>query len=165
MSFLVLSPESLAAAAADVAGIGSAIGAANAAAAGSTTAMLAAGADEVSAAIAALFGTHAQDYQAISAQLEEFHDGFTRTLTKAVGAYTGAEAASVSSLQALEQGALNLINAPTQTLLGRPLIGDGANGAAGTGQDGSAGGILWGNGGNGGSGGIGQAGGAGGAAG
>jgi DprA winged helix domain len=62
-------------------------------------------------------------------------------------------------------------NAPTQALLGRPIIGNGANGAAGTGQAGGAGGILWGNGGNGGSGAAGTAtapaggGGAGGAAG
>ncbi|UDT96884.1 PE family protein, partial [Mycobacterium tuberculosis] len=34
------------------------------AAAGSTTSVLAAGADEVSAAIATLFGSHAREYQA-----------------------------------------------------------------------------------------------------
>src|ERR1700690_1623322 len=54
-------------------------------------------------------------------------------------------------------------NAPTQALLGRPIIGNGANGAAGTGQAGGAGGILWGNGGHGGAGGAGAAGAAGGA--
>ncbi|AMC77873.1 hypothetical protein RN12_2264 [Mycobacterium tuberculosis] len=43
------------------------------------------------------------------------------------------------------------MNAPTQTLLGRPLVGDGADGASGpVGQPGGDGGILWGNGGNGG---------------
>ncbi|MEK0729033.1 hypothetical protein OSH23_24295, partial [Mycobacterium ulcerans] len=50
--------------------------------------------------------------------------------------------------------ALNLINTPTNALLGRPLIGNGANGAPGTGQAGGPGGILWGNGGAGGSGGA-----------
>ena len=64
-----------------------------------------------------------------------------------------------------EQTVMNLINAPTNTLLGRPLIGNGASGASGTGQAGQAGGILWGNGGTGGSGAAGQPGGAGGAAG
>lgn len=44
--------------------IGSTIGAANAAAAGSTTQIVAAAQDEVSTAIAALFGSYAQDYQA-----------------------------------------------------------------------------------------------------
>ncbi|WP_152316211.1 PE family protein, partial [Mycobacterium tuberculosis] len=52
MSLVIVTPETVAAAASDVARIGSSIGAANAAAAGSTTSVLAAGADEVSAAIA-----------------------------------------------------------------------------------------------------------------
>ncbi len=54
---------------------------------------------------------------------------------------------------------LDAINAPVQSLTGRPLIGDGANGIDGTGQAGGNGGWLWGNGGNGGSGAPGQAGG------
>jgi PPE-repeat protein len=53
----------------------------------------------------------------------------------------------------VQQDVLGVINAPTNLLLGRPLIGNGTNGAAGTGQPGGAGGILWGNGGTGGSGG------------
>ncbi|WP_152407305.1 PE family protein, partial [Mycobacterium tuberculosis] len=47
MSLVIVAPETVAAAALDVARIGSSIGAANAAA-GSTTSVLAAGADEVS---------------------------------------------------------------------------------------------------------------------
>ncbi len=53
MSYVIAAPEALVAAATDLATLGSTIGAANAAAAGSTTALLTAGADEVSAAIAA----------------------------------------------------------------------------------------------------------------
>ncbi|ORT84468.1 PE family protein, partial [Mycobacterium tuberculosis M13] len=45
---------------ADTAGIGSTLAQANAAALAPTTAVLAAGADEVSAAIASLFGAHGQ---------------------------------------------------------------------------------------------------------
>ncbi len=45
MSLVIVAPETVAAAALDVARIGSSIGAANAAAAGSTTSVLAAGAD------------------------------------------------------------------------------------------------------------------------
>ncbi|WP_343286442.1 PGRS repeat-containing protein, partial [Mycobacterium tuberculosis] len=75
--------------------------------------------------------------------------------------YAVAEAASATPLQ----NVLDAINAPVQSLTGRPLIGDGANGIDGTGQAGGNGGWLWGNGGNGGSGAPGQAGGAGGAAG
>ncbi|ORB59556.1 PE family protein, partial [Mycobacterium shinjukuense] len=56
MSFVSVVPELVVATAADLASIGSALDAANAAAAAETTGVLAAGADEVSAAIAALFG-------------------------------------------------------------------------------------------------------------
>ncbi len=154
MSNLLVTPELVAAAAADLAGIGSAIGAANAAAGAPTMALLAAGADEVSAAVAAVFSSYAQQYQALSAAAAAFHDQFVRALAAGAGAYAGAEAANV------EQQLLNAINAPTLALLGRPLIGNGADGAAGTGQAGGAGGLLYGNGGNGGSGAAGQAGGA-----
>lgn len=53
MSWVMVSPELVVAAAADLAGIGSAISSANAAAAVNTTGLLTAGADEVSTAIAA----------------------------------------------------------------------------------------------------------------
>ncbi len=120
MSNLLVTPELVAAAAADLAGIGSAIGAANAAAGAPTMALLAAGADEVSAAVAAVFSSYAQQYQTASAAAAAFHDQFTRTLLAGAGAYAGAEAANV------EQQLLNAINAPTLALLGRPLIGNGA---------------------------------------
>ncbi|MEK0979027.1 PE family protein, partial [Mycobacterium ulcerans] len=162
MSYVVAIPDMLASAAADVAGIGSSVGAANTAAVGATTGVMAAADDEVSVAIAALFSGHGQAYQAISAQAAAFHDQFLRALTGAGGAYAAAEAANASPLQAAEQEVLAVINAPTNALLGRPLIGNGTDGLAGTGAAGGAGGLLWGNGGNGGSGAAGQAGGAGG---
>ncbi|WP_459797766.1 PE family protein, partial [Mycobacterium riyadhense] len=149
MSFLITTPEVVATAATDLSSIGSAIGAANSAAAASTTEVLAAGADEVSAAVAALFRQHGQAYQALSAQAATFHGQFVQALTAGANSYASAEAAAASPLEAL----LNLINTPTQLLLGRPLIGNGANGAPGTGQNGGAGGLLYGNGGAGGSGG------------
>ncbi|MGB9222848.1 MAG: PGRS repeat-containing protein, partial [Mycobacterium sp.] len=58
-----------------------------------------------------------------------------------------------------------MLNAPFQVALGRPLIGNGANAAPGSGQNGGAGGLLFGDGGAGGSGAVGQHGGNGGAAG
>lgn len=61
MSFLIASPEALAATATYLTGIGSAISAANAVAAAPTTEILAAGTDEVSTAISALFGAHAPE--------------------------------------------------------------------------------------------------------
>ncbi|WP_079097718.1 PE family protein, partial [Mycobacterium tuberculosis] len=116
-------------------------------AAAATTQVLAAAHDEVSTAIAALFGSHGQHYQAISAQVAAYQQRFVLALSQAGSTYAVAEAASATPLQ----NVLDAINAPVQSLTGRPLIGDGANGI--------------GNGGNGGSGAPGQAGGAGGAAG
>lgn len=127
MSFLIASPEALAATATYLTGIGSAISAANAVAAAPTTEILAAGTDEVSTAISALFGAHAQAYQALSAHVAAFHDQFVHTLTAGAGSYMAAEAAAASPLQALQLELLNAINAPTLALLGRPLIGDGTD--------------------------------------
>ncbi|EUA92369.1 PE family protein, partial [Mycobacterium ulcerans str. Harvey] len=151
-----MEPQMLTAAAADLAKIGAAIDTVSTAAAASTTNLLPAAADEVSAAIASLFGTHALAYQAIGAQAATFHDGFVQALSRAASRYAASEVANV------EQNLLGLINAPTQALFGRPLIGNGADGAPGTGQTGQAGGLLWGNGGAGGSGAPGQSGGNGG---
>ncbi|ORW30655.1 PE family protein, partial [Mycobacterium paraense] len=165
MSFVVAVPEAVATAAENAAGIASSLTAANSAAAIPTTGLLAAASDEVSTAIASLFASHGAQYQALSAQAAVFHTQFVQALNAAGGAYAATEAASANPLQTLAQDVLGVINAPTNTLLGRPLIGPGTDGAPGTGANGGAGGILWGRGGNGGSGGAGQAGGAGGPAG
>ncbi|WP_444308623.1 PE family protein, partial [Mycobacterium marinum] len=161
MSYLFASPELITTAAESLAGIRSTISEANAAAAATTTQLLPAAQDEVSAAIARLFGTFALDYQALSSQAAQFHADFVRALTTGAGAYVAAEATNAAPLQAL----LGVINAPAQSLFDRPLIGNGADGLPGTGQAGGDGGLLWGNGGNGGSGAPGGNGGAGGSAG
>ncbi|WP_085105231.1 PE family protein, partial [Mycobacterium gastri] len=148
MSFAVAVPENLMWAASDVAGIGAALDAANAAASAPITVLLAAGEDEVSAAVAALFGSHGQAYQVISARAAEFHARFAQALASGAGWYASAEAANASALETVEQQLLGVVNGPSQTLLGRPLIGDGTNG--GPGQPGGPGGLLYGNGGNGG---------------
>ncbi|HYQ35487.1 MAG TPA: PE family protein, partial [Mycobacterium sp.] len=169
MSYLVAAPEFLASAASDLSGIGSALTAAHAAAAAPTTGILAAGEDEVSAGIAELFSGHAQAYQSLSARTAAFHAEFVRTLSGAGAAYSLNEAANGSLLhslpqpvQAVWQDVRAVINAPTNLLLGTPLIGKGSDGAPGTGQAGGPGGLLWGPGGDGGSGAPGQPGGKGG---
>ncbi|OBI74476.1 PE family protein [Mycobacterium asiaticum] len=73
-SFVIIAPEILSTASADLRGIGSAVRAANAAASIATTQIAAAGADEVSAALAGVFGGFAAEYQALSAQIAVFHD-------------------------------------------------------------------------------------------
>src|ERR1700737_3271067 len=110
---LVVVPEWLTAAAADVAGVGSAGRAANAEAVIPTTGLLAAAEDEVSAAIAALFSAHGRGYQALSAQAALFHDQFVQALNGAGSAYVAAEAASASPLEAFQQAVLDVINTPT----------------------------------------------------
>ena len=108
MSFVFASPDAVTAAAGDLTTIGSAINAANAAAARSTTQIVAAARDEVSAAIAALFGCHGQEFQALSAQTALFHDEFVRALTSGGFTYAATEAANASGLRTLVEDVLAL---------------------------------------------------------
>ncbi|WP_375488187.1 PE family protein [uncultured Mycobacterium sp.] len=94
MSFLTIQPEMLTAAAGDLDGIGSAMTAANAAAAAPTTGVVPAAADEVSALTAAQFAAQGQVYQAISAQAAAIHQQFVATMTAASGSYAATEAAN-----------------------------------------------------------------------
>lgn len=139
MSFVVTAPPVLASAASDLGGIASMISEANAMAAVRTTALAPAAADEVSAAIAALFSSYARDYQTLSVQVTAFHVQFAQTLTNAGQLYAVVDVGNGVLLKT-EQQVLGVINAPTQTLVGRPLIGDGTHGAPGTGAAGGKGG-------------------------
>ncbi|WP_084454721.1 PE family protein, partial [Mycobacterium interjectum] len=93
MSFVIAAPELMDALATDLANIGSAVGAANAAAAAQTTTLLAAGGDEVSTTVAAVFGAHAQAYQALSAEAAAFHQEFVQLLNGGAASYALSEAA------------------------------------------------------------------------
>ncbi|MGA7052002.1 MAG: PE domain-containing protein, partial [Mycobacterium sp.] len=188
MSFMLVAPDILGTAAADVLKIGSAVSAGNLAAAIPTTAVTAAAADEVSAAIAELFGAHAQQYQGAAAQAATYYQHFVGRLGAAAASYAGAEAtiaqvlgsplaggaangaplAGLSSFvsdgfQTLVYGPIHtvgeawinsqfgraldpIINAPTDALSGRDLIGNGTAGTA-TSPNGGRGGFLFGDGG------------------
>jgi triacylglycerol lipase len=98
MSYVIAAPEMLAAAAADVAGIGSSLSEANAAAATQTTGVLAAAEDEVSAAIAALFSAHGQGFHALSTQAAAFHARFVQALKSSANSFASAEAQAVNTL-------------------------------------------------------------------
>lgn len=145
MSYVIATPDMLAAAASDLTNIGSTLGAANSAALARTTGLLAAAEDEVSTAIASLFSASAREYQMVSTRAAHLHAEFVHSLTRAGAAYAAAEAVNASPLQTLEQNVLAAINAPSQALTARPLFGDGADGAPGTGQNGGDGGWLIGN--------------------
>src|ERR1700761_6838761 len=98
MSYLVTSPDALASTATQVERIGSALRAAGANAAAPTTGLASAAEDEVSAAIAELFGAVGRDYQAVLTQAEAFHGQFTQALAAAGAEYAQAETAGAALL-------------------------------------------------------------------
>jgi hypothetical protein len=119
VSVLSVVPDIVAAASGNLQNIGSALRGANAAAAAQTTAIAAPAADEVSAAITALFGTHAQEFQVLSAKAAVFHNEFVSLLNGGAAQYLNTEVANA------EQTLVNAVNTPAQALLGHPLIGTG----------------------------------------
>jgi PE family len=99
VSLLVVTPELLTSAAADLESIGSRLNAAHLAAAVPTTGLAAAAADEVSAAVSALFAGYGQEYQALSTQARAYGQQLVQALNSAAGSYAATEAASASILQ------------------------------------------------------------------
>ena len=98
MSFLAADTDLVSGAAGNLARIGSEMTEVNSAAAAPTTAVAAAAADQVSAAVAALFGAHGQEFQAINAGISAFHDQFVQTLLGGAQAYSSTEAANAVPL-------------------------------------------------------------------
>jgi PE family len=92
--FVTTQPEMLEAAAGNFETIGSAMAANNSAAAGPTTGVIPAGADEVSALTATQFATHAAMYQTISAQAAAIHRQFVAALATSAASYAATEAAN-----------------------------------------------------------------------
>ncbi|QUR65912.1 PE family protein [Mycobacterium spongiae] len=117
---MLTTPEILGTAATEVDGIAAAIRAANAAATGPISNVLAAAGDEVSAAAAALFNGYAEEYLAIVKHTAAFHSSFTQTLAGAAAAYAHAEAANAAAVS----HAVNAVNTPIQSLLGRSPVGE-----------------------------------------
>ena len=99
MSFVITAPDTLTAAAGDLQGIGSAIAAADAAAAIPTTAVFPPAADAVSVRTASLFATYGQRYQEIAARAEAFHQQFVQTLVNSSDSYAQAEASNAAATQ------------------------------------------------------------------
>src|SRR6185437_2967581 len=100
MSHVIAAPEMVIAAADDLAGIGSTLGEATAAAAAPTTGIAAAGADDISAAIARVFGTYGQEFQSLGAHAEAFHQDFVNLLRSGAGAYLSTEVANATATAA-----------------------------------------------------------------
>jgi len=97
-SFVTLDPEMLSAAAGDLAGIGTEMSAADAAAAGPTGGVIPAAADEVSALTAAQFAAQATLYQQLSAQATAINELFVNALTTSAASYAAADVAAAAAL-------------------------------------------------------------------
>jgi hypothetical protein len=97
MSFIDVHPEALAGASAQLGAIGAAMNALNTAAAGPTTAVVPAAADQVSALIAAQFAMHARMYQSVSAQAKAVHESLVKTMAANANSYAAAEAANAAA--------------------------------------------------------------------
>jgi len=126
VSYVLSAPDSLVNAAADLARIGSELNAANSTAVSPTTALLAAGADEVSTRIAALFGAYGLDYRALTAEAAQLHERFVLTLSENATEYVTGEFANAEGL------AREAVSAPGQTLAGLDPTGGALAGTAAT---------------------------------
>jgi PE family len=96
MSFVTTQPETLTAAAGNLAAIGSTMTASNFAAAEPVTGVIPAAADEVSALTAAAFAAHGVLYQEFGAQAAAIHQLFVSTLQTSAASYAATEAANAA---------------------------------------------------------------------
>lgn len=110
MSYVSTVPEMMAAAAADVAAIGSTVNAAHLVAAAPTVAVLPAAADEVSAAIAQVFSGAAQEFQGLLGKATAFGAQFAQQLHAGAGSYAAAEAVNAASMMPSAQSIVDIVN-------------------------------------------------------
>jgi hypothetical protein len=117
VSFVSVVQDGVSEAARTLAGIRSELSAASTAAAVPTTGVAAAAQDEVSVAIARVFGTFGQEFQTLSAEAQAFHEQFVSTLTAGLGQYLSAEGTNA------QQTLLNALNVPSHlgSVLGIPI--------------------------------------------
>jgi len=112
MSFVVAAPDMIQTAAEDLAGIRSVPAEAVTTFAAPTTAVAPAAGDEVSAAVAAMFGDFGKEFQSLSAHAQAFHAEFADVIDAGVGAYLSTEIATA------EQTLANVLNAPARAMPG-----------------------------------------------
>jgi len=150
MSFVIATPDLVESAAQNLAGIRSSLAEAAATAAGPTTGIAVAAQDEVSIAISSMFGNFGQEFQALSAQAQAFHEQFVGLLNAGAGAYLSTEAANAGQ-GLLGGGVLGSVGqnlggafAGGGTAIGQFAgnIGSGLNGAATALQNGSFGALV-----------------------
>ena len=129
MSFVVVNPGVVAAAATDLANIRATISDANAAAAALTTELVPAAEDEISAAVAGLFGTYAQNHHVLAAQAAAFHDRFVQAVQTGAGSYVAAEAANAAGLlQTVQQDLAGIVTGSGTPVAAQEVLIDAAGG-------------------------------------
>jgi hypothetical protein len=94
MAFVNATPAAIAAAATQLEGIGNSFTTESSAAAGSTTSIAPAAADEVSALQAGVYSTYGQLYQTVSAEATAIHQQFVTLLQSTSGTYQATESAN-----------------------------------------------------------------------
>ncbi|CAM2934062.1 PE family protein [Mycobacterium intermedium] len=97
VSYVIATPELIEAAAQELASIRASVAEATTAVSPSTTGIAAAAQDEVSAAVASLFGNFGNEFQALSAQAQAFHQQFVAFINAGANAYTSAESANAAA--------------------------------------------------------------------
>jgi PE family len=97
MSFVRTYPEALAAASDNLASIGAALNAGNAAAAGPTTGVVPAAVDEVSILTAMQFASHGARFQELHARAAQIQAALTAALATSAGSYAATEAANAAA--------------------------------------------------------------------
>src|SRR5258705_2064725 len=130
MSFLTAIPEELAAAAAQLAAIGSSLTAQNAGAAAPTTAIAPAAADQVSILQSGIFTAYGALYQQIAAEAQAIQEQFVQTLGLSSGTYASTEAsnAAANALSSASSAASSPVNdfiTAVSTAFGGPLTSIG----------------------------------------
>src|SRR6516225_7314959 len=139
MSYVIAAPDLVQSAAQNLAGIRASLAEAAASVAGPTTGVVPAAADEVSAAISALFGNFGQEFQALSAQAQAFHANFVELMNAGAGAYVNTEFANA------QQAVANAISGGGSWAAAGATPGAGSSGLLGRvlgGLTGSGGGLL-----------------------
>ena len=94
MSFVTTAPAAIAAAATSLEGVGTSFATESSAAAGSTTAISPAAADEVSVLQSGVFSSYGQLYQTVSAQAQAIHQQFVNLLQSSSSSYQETEGAN-----------------------------------------------------------------------
>ena len=109
MSFVIAAPDLVERAASDLIGIRSSLAEAASTAAFPTTGIASAAHDEVSIAVAAMFGDVGREFQVLSARAQLFHAQFVELMNAGAGAYAAAETANAA--QALLNGGIGGVEA------------------------------------------------------